>query len=116
MGPLLSRIRSQLPRSWTTNCAANSQTNGVDLKTLHTEAQPQTPRRLIAKGEIIDKSQAIAVGLPQEFVPTLPQIEDSGGVIKSYVLDAKTGVVSKLGLLSCVVCSSRLSFPLHPVW
>ena len=49
----------------------------------------------LAKGNIVDLSQKVSIGLPSQFEPTLPTVNGSEGVIKSYVLpDGKTGVVS----------------------
>jgi len=76
---------------WALNCAANAQTNGKDLKTPLRTSQPT--RRLI-KAEIIDKSNASAINLPPRFVPNLPPVAGSGGVIKSFILPGnKTGVM-----------------------
>ncbi|TDL16110.1 hypothetical protein BD410DRAFT_844665 [Rickenella mellea] len=85
---------------WANNCAANSATNGVDLKTQQGQ-QRQTPHiqtgptsRPPAKGVIMDLSAIKAVALPPTFQPTLPQVNASAGVIKSYILpDKKTGVM-----------------------
>ncbi|GLB39840.1 hypothetical protein LshimejAT787_0703500 [Lyophyllum shimeji] len=75
---------------WAANCAANDATNGVDLKTPRTTAAI----RRLAKGEIIDKSNSNALNLPPRFIPTVPPVAGSGGVIKSFVLpDNKTGVM-----------------------
>lgn len=50
--------------------------------------------RPLARAAIIDTAPSNAVGLPQQFQPTLPQVNGSTGVIKSYILsDNKTGVV-----------------------
>lgn len=74
---------------WAINCAANGATNGVDLKNLRT-----SPARRLAKAEIIDKSNSNAINLPPRFIPNLPPVAGSGGVIKSFVLpDNKTGVM-----------------------
>ena len=81
--------------SWAANCAANSETNGVDvrqqggiLKNART-----APRR--AKASIIDGLTSQAIGLPGPFLPTAPPVNGSEDVIKSFILpDKKTGVVS----------------------
>ncbi|KAF5384319.1 hypothetical protein D9615_003317 [Tricholomella constricta] len=74
---------------WALNCAANDQTNGRDLKTLRTK-----PARRLARAEIIDKSKPSAINLPPRFVPNIPPVAGSGGVIKSFILpDKKTGVM-----------------------
>ncbi|KAF8651172.1 hypothetical protein AX16_004827 [Volvariella volvacea WC 439] len=77
---------------WANNCAANENTNGVDLKSSFSSFARGIKKR--AKGEIIDKSSSNAVGLPEQFVPNLPLVDGSEGVIKSYILpDKKTGVM-----------------------
>ena len=49
---------------------------------------------MLAKGSIADLSLKNAVGLPPRFEPTLPTVNGSEGVIKSYILpDNKTGVM-----------------------
>ncbi|KAG5639741.1 hypothetical protein H0H81_000021 [Sphagnurus paluster] len=77
---------------WSTNCAANENTNGVDLKTLKTS---ELPRRLAKASIIQDGSRnAVGINLPPQFVPTLPPLPGSEGVIKSYALpDKKTGIL-----------------------
>ncbi|KAI0790457.1 hypothetical protein C8Q75DRAFT_117560 [Abortiporus biennis] len=77
---------------WEANCAANDETNGVDLKSVGLEAARAT--RKLARAVIVDKGPASGVGLPGPFVPTLPQTAGSTGVIKSYILPGnKTGVM-----------------------
>ncbi|KAG6860616.1 hypothetical protein C0995_009370 [Termitomyces sp. Mi166 len=74
---------------WEANCAANSGTNGVDLKAV-------AGTRRFAMGNIIDnlKSNSNAIGLPSQFLPSIPAVAGSEGVIKSYILpDNKTGVM-----------------------
>ncbi|KAJ3829498.1 hypothetical protein F5880DRAFT_1470491 [Lentinula raphanica] len=80
---------------WENNCAANAATNGMDLRNSgSSRASLTTPRRQIAKGNIIDKSNDSAVGLPPQFVPTAPQVNGSEGVIKNFILpDNQTGVM-----------------------
>lgn len=88
--------------SWANNCAANSATNGVDVKTQgsifsNARRQPGTDGRLQPVGNIVATGPANGVDLPQQFQPTLPQVNASAGVIKSYILpDKKTGVVRQL--------------------
>ncbi|KAG6836074.1 hypothetical protein H0H93_011655 [Arthromyces matolae] len=80
---------------WEINCAANEDTNGVDLKSSQASLTKAvaTPRRL-AKGNIIDKSNSKAIGLPPQFIPSLPFVAGSEGVIKSFLLpDNETGVM-----------------------
>ncbi|KAJ7594181.1 hypothetical protein C8J56DRAFT_1002138 [Mycena floridula] len=77
---------------WENNCAANDETNGIDLKA--NTFDKSIPRRVKAKAEIIDKSINKAVGLPTEFQPTLPSTAGSEDVIKSYILPGnQTGVM-----------------------
>ena len=46
-------------------------------------------------GIIQDSTSASAVGLPEQYVPTIPPVAGSAGAIKSYILpDGKTGAVS----------------------
>lgn len=48
----------------------------------------------MARAVIRDTAPANGIGLPQPFQPTLPQVNTSAGVIKSYILpDKRTGVV-----------------------
>lgn len=76
--------------SWANNCAATDATNGVDFK----GASFSPPPRRLPRADIIDKGESSAVGLPHEFEPTLPPVNGSTGVIKSFILpDSKTGVV-----------------------
>ncbi|EKM57181.1 uncharacterized protein PHACADRAFT_160711 [Phanerochaete carnosa HHB-10118-sp] len=86
---------------WEVNCAANNETNGVDLKTqlpgsgsaLRKRDIGRTGRKL-ARAAIVDKSNSNAVGLPQQFIPTLSPVNGSTGVIKSFILPSnKTGVM-----------------------
>lgn len=83
---------------WENNCVANSDTNGIDFKNAAqvaalTTTAPQRARRL-AKASIVDLSQKVSVGLPSQFEPTVPTLNGSEGVIKSYILpDGKTGVM-----------------------
>ncbi|KAG6816400.1 hypothetical protein H0H87_006312 [Tephrocybe sp. NHM501043] len=81
---------------WAANCAATSLTNGIDLKAnqVKTKAVASVNSRRLAKGDIIDKSNSNAIALPPQYVPSLPPVAGSGGVIKSFVLpDKKTGVM-----------------------
>jgi len=78
---------------WEANCAANDETNGVDLRSSgFTAAKRSTPKR--ARAAIIDSSLKNAVGLPGPFLPTAPPVNGSTGVIKSFILpDNITGVM-----------------------
>ncbi|KAK7684903.1 hypothetical protein QCA50_011736, partial [Cerrena zonata] len=77
---------------WTANCAANDETNGVNLRNSGVSAKRATQKQ--ARAVIIDKTPANGVGLPSQFQPRLPQTDGSTGVIKSYILpDNKTGVM-----------------------
>lgn len=56
--------------SWENNCAANNETNGVDLKVqgLSLDVSSVSPiQRRRAKGVLLDNKRAGAVGLPGEF-------------------------------------------------
>ncbi|KAL1948464.1 hypothetical protein VTO73DRAFT_12539 [Trametes versicolor] len=81
---------------WAVNCAAKPDTNGVDNKdsaVLANLSKRRTTRKL-ARAAIVDVSAKTAIGLPSEFQPTLPAVNGSEGVIKSFILpDKKTGVM-----------------------
>lgn len=82
--------------SWANNCAANSATNGVDLRSEGTSEGPvqslAAPQRV--KAGLLDLSAKKDVALPGPYVPTLPTTGGSEAVIKSYVLPGnKTGVM-----------------------
>ena len=65
-------------------------------------AASRQTKRALGNVRPIDKAPGSAVGLPGEFQPTLPALNGSESVIKSYILeDGKTGVV-RLRLRSCV--------------
>lgn len=80
--------------SWTNNCLANENTNGVDYKD-EPQLSPAVPFMKRARGDVIDQAAAIGIDLPTEFIPKLPPTPGSANVIKSYLLsDGVTGVVS----------------------
>ncbi|KAF9034688.1 hypothetical protein BDZ89DRAFT_505666 [Hymenopellis radicata] len=82
------------PSYWANNCAATESTNGVDFKGEALKTQTATPRRMMAKGDIRDLGNSNAVGLPDKFHPTLPPVDGSSGVIKSFILPgSETGVM-----------------------
>ena len=92
-----SHIITDIFFSWETNCAANNETNGVDNKLTsgnrRRDVEPKSGRKL-ARAFIKDISPSNAIGLPPQFIPSLPLANGSTGVIKSYVLPGnKTGVV-----------------------
>ncbi|KAI0052380.1 hypothetical protein FA95DRAFT_1392982 [Auriscalpium vulgare] len=79
---------------WANNCAANEDTNGVDRRVSSQVTQGPLKQRLQPIAKIVDLAPKQAVGLPGPFIPTLPQVNGSTGVIKSYILDdKKTGVM-----------------------
>ncbi|EJD02041.1 uncharacterized protein FOMMEDRAFT_141224 [Fomitiporia mediterranea MF3/22] len=79
---------------WENNCAANSATNGVDAKSGILKNAARRNGRPLARAVIRDSSSSNAIGLPPQFQPTLPQVNTSAGVIKSYILpDNQTGVM-----------------------
>ncbi|TDL18401.1 hypothetical protein BD410DRAFT_500291 [Rickenella mellea] len=82
---------------WLNNCIATSDTNGVDLRTQQSAmVSNMVPvrRSPLPRGVINDFTRAKAFGLPPNFQPNLPQVNESAGVIKSYILpDGKTGVM-----------------------
>ncbi|KAI9463968.1 hypothetical protein BJY52DRAFT_1401032 [Lactarius psammicola] len=79
---------------WANNCAANNQTNGVDLRSVSIHDAQSRVRP--ARGAMMDLTAQpkAAIGLPDRFLPTLPHTRGSNGVIKSFVLPGnKTGVM-----------------------
>ncbi|CDO74428.1 hypothetical protein BN946_scf184880.g2 [Trametes cinnabarina] len=80
---------------WAINCVANSGTNGVDNKvSAQVEKLSSKKTRKLAMANIVDVAPKNAVGLPSQFEPTLPPVNGSEGVIKSFILpDKKTGVM-----------------------
>jgi hypothetical protein len=79
--------------SWANNCVATDSTNGIDFKG-SAALQSNTLKRKQPKGNIIDKSNNSAIGLPPQFEPTLPTVGGDEGVMKSYILPGnQTGVV-----------------------
>lgn len=94
--------------SWEANCAANNETNGVDLRQgvrgsgIGKRSLGNSGRKL-ARAAIRDVAPKNAVGLPSPFLPTLPPAAGSTGVIKSFVLPGnETGVVRACNDLSAV--------------
>lgn len=78
--------------SWILNCAANLDTNGVDLKLTAGLTHVKT-RRNMAKGDVVDNAAKSAVGLPSKFEPKL-KTAGSNDALQSFILpDKKTGVV-----------------------
>ncbi|KAJ7855118.1 hypothetical protein B0H14DRAFT_2754840 [Mycena olivaceomarginata] len=78
---------------WANNCVATDGTNGIDFKG-SAALQSNTLKRKQPKGNIIDKSNSSAVGLPPQFEPTLPTVGGDEGVMKSYILPGnQTGVM-----------------------
>jgi hypothetical protein len=100
----LSYSASIVPRlsvypSWNANCAVNDQTNGVDLKTSNGGAKTRDTRRLM-KGDLAPQGAAIVIDLPSKFQPTVPAVNGSAGILKSFILpDKRTGVVSSLWMV-----------------
>ncbi|KAH9169340.1 hypothetical protein EDB89DRAFT_1908637 [Lactarius sanguifluus] len=90
----IGRAFTNGPSYWTNNCAANDQTNGVDLRS-RTRGVSRSRTRL-ARAVLMDPAgqPKTAVGLPGPFLPTLSPTNGSTGVIKSFVLPGnKTGVM-----------------------
>ena len=82
--------------SWEANCAVKDTTNGVDFKNGAQLAKLTTTKKMkLAKADIVDGTpRQQAVGLPDPFKPSLPALNGSDDVLKSYILpDGKTGVV-----------------------
>ncbi|GJJ13364.1 hypothetical protein Clacol_007616 [Clathrus columnatus] len=84
---------------WENNCAANNETNGVDLSTqggsgLTPVPEISLPTRRMPRANVIDGSLKQAIALPTQFQPTVPIIAGESGTVKSYILpDNKTGVL-----------------------
>ncbi|KAF8270054.1 hypothetical protein EI94DRAFT_1723741 [Lactarius quietus] len=80
--------------SWANNCAANNETNGVDLRSGSSRAvlsQVRSPRAVLKDPTAQPNT---AVGLPGPSLPTLTPTNGSTGVIKSFILPGnKTGVM-----------------------
>ena len=91
--------------SWEQLCAANANTNGQDFKNgaeIARLAASRQTKRALGNVRPIDKAPGSAVGLPGQFQPTLPALNGSESVIKSYILeDGKTGVVRLYLRLRC---------------
>ena len=89
-----SQIDMKFVSSWTNNCAANNETNGVDLRSGSSrpaKSQIRSPRAVLMDPAA---KTPTAVGLPSPFLPTLSPTDGSAGVIKSFILPGnKTGVV-----------------------
>ena len=72
----------------------------MDIKTQGDFLSASVRTKPKARGAIRDNSKSNAVNLPQPFQPSLPLLNTSAGVIKSYVLpDKKTGVVSPINIV-----------------
>ncbi|KAL1747769.1 hypothetical protein HDZ31DRAFT_60946 [Schizophyllum fasciatum] len=79
---------------WANNCAANQDTNGQDYKDLAAKVDASARKAHLARAELVDKSNATAVGLPEKYRPDLPPAGGSKGVLKNYILeDGVTGVM-----------------------
>ncbi|KIP04036.1 hypothetical protein PHLGIDRAFT_121058 [Phlebiopsis gigantea 11061_1 CR5-6] len=87
---------------WKVNCAANSETNGIDLNTNGNatnflrgrSTQVSRTNKKLARASIIDLSHSNSVELPEPYLPTLPPVNGSTDYIKSYILPSKkTGVM-----------------------
>ncbi|KAI0752696.1 hypothetical protein C8Q80DRAFT_1267209 [Daedaleopsis nitida] len=77
---------------WDANCAANADTNGVDLK-VNISSFSKKPQHMLAKGDVVDNSMKSAVGLPSQFEPKA-QTVGGNDAVQSYILpDKKTGVL-----------------------
>lgn len=87
--------------SWQANCAANNETNGVDLKTQGLAPNIRGSKRKLARASVMDIAPSNAVGLPSQFIPTLPPANGSTGVIKSFILPSK-----KTGVVGSILCFS----------
>ncbi|KAN0139275.1 hypothetical protein V8E53_002776 [Lactarius tabidus] len=81
------------PSYWLNNCAANNETNGVDLRSSGSLAQSR-PRLARAAIKDLGAQAKTAVDLPGSCRPTLTPTKGSTGVIKSFILPGKkTGVM-----------------------
>ncbi|KAH9927956.1 uncharacterized protein BXZ73DRAFT_78411 [Epithele typhae] len=84
---------------WANLCAANNGTNGVDFKAsgAGAHASPSRNGKLAMAKIVTDGKASQSVGLPTEFQPTVPQVNGSTGVIKSYMLEDKKTAVMFVG-------------------
>lgn len=99
--------------SWATMCAANNETNGVDNKGQQDSGRIRKDAfgRRLARSAIKQSKASNGIGLPSPFLPTLPTVSGSEGVIKNYILpDNKTGVVRLTGGIYFYHDSSDLLF------
>ncbi|KIY70218.1 hypothetical protein CYLTODRAFT_488261, partial [Cylindrobasidium torrendii FP15055 ss-10] len=83
---------------WANNCAATEETNGHDYKDVAVTSaafKKREPKLRQPKGIMLDARNATAIGLPDEYHPTLPPVANAtSGVIKSYILaENNTGVM-----------------------
>ncbi|KAI0827410.1 hypothetical protein BC628DRAFT_1418509 [Trametes gibbosa] len=80
---------------WTINCAVKPDTNGVDFKNANARSKLSVKRpKKPARAVIVDIATKISIWLPSHFQPTLPLLNGSDDVMKSYMLpDRKTGVM-----------------------
>ncbi|KAF8270049.1 hypothetical protein EI94DRAFT_1798552 [Lactarius quietus] len=79
---------------WANNCAANNETNGVDLRSSSSPSAQSRPRLSRAALKDLGAQARTAVDLPESCSPTLTPTSGSTGVIKSFILPGnKTGVM-----------------------
>ncbi|KAH9854591.1 hypothetical protein C2E23DRAFT_817110 [Lenzites betulinus] len=79
---------------WAVNCAVKPTTNGVDGKVSALVERSSGGSRKLAKAGIVDAASKLVIGLPSKSQPTLPSVNGSEDVVKSYILpDKKTGVM-----------------------
>ncbi|KAN0139277.1 hypothetical protein V8E53_002778 [Lactarius tabidus] len=82
------------PSYWANNCAANDETNGVDLRSSSGLAAQSQPRLARAELKDLGAQAHAAVSLPGSYTPTLTRTNRSTGVIKSFILPGNnTGVM-----------------------
>ncbi|KAI0267472.1 hypothetical protein BC834DRAFT_822437 [Gloeopeniophorella convolvens] len=75
---------------WANNCAATDGTNGVNLNLTPNLVQPRKKLRPSGAARLSPN----AIGLPPNFQPSLPPVDDNAAVMTSYVLpDGITGVL-----------------------
>ncbi|KAH9968140.1 hypothetical protein BC827DRAFT_1122317 [Russula dissimulans] len=77
---------------WANNCVANGSTNGVDRRLTSGIQRSSTSSKLRAKG--VTRLPSHAIGLPANFQPSLPLINNNTSDMVSYLLpDGVTGVL-----------------------
>ncbi|KZV96492.1 hypothetical protein EXIGLDRAFT_424620 [Exidia glandulosa HHB12029] len=77
---------------WANNCAANEDTNGVDL-TASATSRTAPRARPQPMGNIVDPTKKKAVGLPGPFIPTAPPVSAGSSLMFFVLPNTTTGVI-----------------------